>query len=157
MYVGEGVTNFSHAPLSSRHIMVSNSTEYMRTYMRSYWKNNPDKVAANRRTKLIQKHNKGGTVPRDSTIKKHNIKPSELTGSRRPTKTKVTPKIAVLKRISKTGRKPRDTTMIKYKITDDDLIKTIGNSWCRSSYIKPVVNPEVVRLRAQLRELKNLM
>ena len=137
--------------------MVSNNKEYMRTYMRSYWKNNPDKAAANRRTKLIQKHNKEGTVPRDSTIKKHNIKPSELTGSKRPKKIKMTPKIAVLKRISKTGRKPRDTTMIKYKITDDDLIKTIGNSWCKSSYTKPETNPELVRLRAQLRELKSLL
>ena len=137
--------------------MVSNNKEYMRTYMNSYWKKNPDKLMANKRGKLIQKHNMNGTVPRDSTIKKYKIKPSELTGSKRPKKIKMTPKIAVLKRISKTGRKPRDTTMIKYKITDDDLIKAIGNGWCKSPYTKPETNSEVTKLRAQLRELKSLL
>ncbi len=108
----------------------------------------------NRRSKLIQKHNKNGTIPRDSTIKKYKIKPSELTGKK---KFKLPTKFSVLKRISKTGRKPRDSTMIKYKITDDDLIIAMGNVWCKSSYTKPETNSEITRLRAQIRELKSLL
>ena len=95
--------------------MVANNKEYMRSYMKEYYKKNPEKYSANKR-------------------------------------------LGVLKRASKSGRKPRDSTMTKYKITNEEIMKAIGDNWFKTSWEpKPKEDPEKIRMRRQIRELKNLL